>query len=86
MTKTSVCPECGNQLGAYDQTCQKCGKALPYKAGEPHVGCAVCGADIGAYTETCPECGERGYPALRPRKGHKFKGSPDLEARRGHES
>ena len=23
----------------------------------------------------CPECGESGYPALRPRKGRKWKGS-----------
>ena len=82
MTKVSICPECGASLGEFDQTCQACGKALSYEAGEGHVGCAVCGADIGAYTETCPECGETGYPALRPRKGRKFKGSPDLEAKR----
>jgi LSD1 subclass zinc finger protein len=72
-------------LGEFDQTCQACGKALSYEAGEGHVGCAVCGADIGAYAETCPECGETGYPALRPRKGRKFKGSPDLEAKRSQE-
>ena len=35
--------------------------------------------------ETCPECGETGYPALRPRKGRKFKGSPALEAKRSEE-
>ena len=85
MTKFSECPECGHELGAYDQTCQKCGRALPYDAGEEHVGCAVCGADIGAYTEACPNCGETGYPALRPRKGRKFKGSPDFEAKRTEE-
>lgn len=85
MTKFSECPECGNEMGPHDQTCQKCGVALSYEAAEQHVGCAVCGADIGAYTETCPECGETGYPALRPRKGRKFKGSPDLEARRTKE-
>ncbi len=85
MTKVSTCPECGNELGQFDQTCQKCGLALSYDAGEEHVGCAVCGADISANTETCPECGETGYPALRPRKGRKFKGSPDLEAKRASE-
>lgn len=85
MTKVSTCPECGTSLGEFDQTCQKCGKALSYEAGEGHVGCSVCGADIGAYTEKCPECGETGYPALRPRKGRKFKGSPDLEAKRSQE-
>jgi ribosomal protein L40E len=35
----------------------------------------VCGAEIGAYAETCKECGETGYPALRPRRGRKWKGS-----------
>ena len=85
MTKHAQCPECGNQLGPYDQTCQKCGRGLSYEAGEGHVGCAVCGADIDAYTETCPQCGETGYPALRPRKGRKFKGSPKLESKRAEE-
>ena len=85
VTKVSICPECGAEMGEFDQTCQKCGKALSYEAGEGHVGCTVCGADIGAYTETCPECGETGYPALRPRKGRKFKGSPHLEAKRSEE-
>lgn len=79
MSRPSVCPECGNELGSYDQTCQKCGKALSYDVDQGAVGCAVCGAQISAYTETCPECGESGYPALRPRKGRKFKGSPALE-------
>jgi primosomal protein N' len=85
VTKASVCPECGTELGPYDQTCQKCGKALSYEVNEGHVGCAVCGADISAYTETCPECGEDGYPALRPRRGKKFKGSPEMEQRRTEE-
>jgi predicted nucleic acid-binding Zn ribbon protein len=80
VTKTTECPACGNTLGRYDQTCQKCGRALSYNPAEDHVGCAVCGAVIGAYAETCPECGETGYPALRPRKGRKFKGSPHVEA------
>ncbi len=85
MTKVSTCPECGAEMGEFDQTCQKCGKGLSYDAGEDHVGCAVCGADIGAYSETCPECGETGYPALRPRKGRKFKGSPALEEKRAEQ-
>ena len=85
MTKTTECPACGAGMGPYDQTCQKCGKALSYEPDEEHVGCAVCSADIDAYTETCPECGETGYPALRPRKGRKFKGSPHLEAQASDE-
>ncbi len=82
MSKVSQCPACGHELGPYDQTCQKCGTALSYDANEARVGCAVCGADISAHTETCPECGEDGYPALRPRKGKGFKGSPDLEEKK----
>lgn len=76
MTRVTTCPQCGNELGAFDQTCQKCGKALSYDANESAVGCAVCGATITAYAETCPECGETGYPALRPRRGKGFKGAP----------
>lgn len=82
MSKVTECPSCGHELGRYDQTCQKCGEPLSYDPAESAVGCAVCGADIGAYVETCPECGEKGYPALRPRKGKGFKGSPDYEAER----
>lgn len=86
MRRISACPECGNQIGAYDQTCQKCGKALSYGVDEADVDCAVCGAAISAYTESCPKCGESGYPALRPRKGRKFKGSPALEERENRTS
>ena len=82
MTKATECPACGHDLGRYDQTCQKCGKPLSYEPAEPAVGCSVCGERIGAYTETCPACGETGYPALRPRKGKGFKGSPAFEADR----
>ncbi len=72
------CPKCGVAVGFADQTCQKCGDPLSFKPAESGVACAVCGAAIGAYTETCPECGETGYPALRPRRGRKWKGSkPD---------
>jgi TrmH family RNA methyltransferase len=41
--------------------------------------CAVCGASIQGFDLECPECGETGYPALRPRKGEGFKGSPEFE-------
>jgi LSD1 subclass zinc finger protein len=82
MTKVHTCPKCGHDLGAFDQTCQNCGTPYSYDPGEAAVGCSVCGADIGAYTETCPACGETGYPALRPRKGKGFKGSPDYESDR----
>lgn len=73
--KTTECPECGRPVGPADQTCQKCGKPLPYEPGEGGVPCAVCGAEIEAYTETCPACGETGYPALRPRRGKGWKGA-----------
>ncbi|MCZ0936494.1 MAG: zinc ribbon domain-containing protein [Gemmatimonadetes bacterium] len=69
------CPECGAPVGRSDQTCQKCGAALSFAPDEVGVHCAVCGDAIGAYTETCPGCGETGYPALRPRRGRKWKGS-----------
>lgn len=46
-----------------------------------HTQCAVCGASIQGFDLECPECGETGYPALRPRKGEGFKGSPDYESR-----
>lgn len=72
------CPECGDPVGRSDQTCQKCGEPLSFAPNETGVHCAVCGDAIGAYTETCPGCGETGYPALRPRRGRKWKGSrPD---------
>ena len=73
--KRMDCPECGEAVGAADQTCQKCGEPLSYKPDEVGVHCAVCGAEIGAYSETCSGCGETGYPALRPRRGKKWKGS-----------
>jgi len=73
------CPECGAELSAADQTCDACGEPLPFEPGEPGVACRVCGAEIDAYAETCPECGEKGYPALRPRTGKHFKGSPASE-------
>lgn len=76
MARTTTCPECGNELGAFDQTCQKCGKALSYASNQADVGCAVCGAAITSFTERCPECGETGYPALRPRRGKGYKGAP----------
>ncbi len=82
MTRSPECPACGVAAGPNDQTCQKCGAALAWAADEPGVGCAVCGQPISAYTLTCPRCGETGYPALRPRKGKGFRGSPDHEARR----
>jgi primosomal protein N' len=76
--KRMDCPECSEPVGVADQTCQKCGHALSYRPDEVGVHCAVCGQEIGAYTETCPGCGETGYPALRPRRGRKWKGSlPD---------
>ena len=77
--KLTECPDCGTPLNEGDQTCQKCGKALSFDPAEPGVHCRVCDTEIGAYTETCPNCGETGYPALRPRKGKGFKGSPALE-------
>ena len=73
--KRMDCPECGHPVGLADQTCQKCGAPLSFGPNEVGVHCAVCGAAIGAYVETCPECGETGYPALRPRRGRKWKGS-----------
>jgi len=76
MKPVRSCPECGNELGANDQTCQKCGKALSFDADQSDIDCAVCGTSITAYTETCPKCGETGYPALRPRRGKGFKGAP----------
>lgn len=78
MTRSS-CPECGTRIPEGEQTCPDCGEALSYEPGEEGVACRVCGAEINAYTETCPRCGEEGYPALRPRKGGHFKGSPDYE-------
>ena len=69
------CPECGAEVGVTDQTCQKCGEPLSFEPDEVGVHCAVCGAEIGAYSETCSGCGETGYPALRPRRGRKWKGS-----------
>ncbi|MDH3297643.1 MAG: zinc ribbon domain-containing protein [Gemmatimonadota bacterium] len=83
MSKRTECPKCGSPMGPHDQTCQKCGRPEPYEADESAVGCSVCGASISAYTVECPECGETGYPALRPRKGKGFKGSPEFEAGRG---
>lgn len=83
MTRAESCPACSAPLKPWDQTCQKCGQPLPYAADEESVACAVCGAAISAYAETCPSCGERGYPALRPRKGKGFKGSPALEGEEG---
>ncbi len=76
--KTSECPKCGSRLKTGDQTCQKCGTPLSYDPAEAGVHCTVCDAEIGAYTETCPNCGETGYPALRPRKGKGWKGSPAM--------
>lgn len=83
MTRASECPACGVTVGENDQTCQTCGRDLSWKPDEDGVSCAVCGTPIRAYTLTCPSCGETGYPALRPRKGKGFKGSPEFEARRG---
>ena len=74
MTKVAKCPECGADMGQFDQTCQKCGKALSYEAGEGHVGCAVCSADIGAYIETCPECGETELPGAEASEGAQVQG------------
>ena len=79
MNPVRSCPECGNEIGASDQTCQKCGQALSFVSDQTDVGCVVCGASITAYTETCPGCGETGYPALRPRRGKGFKGAPPDE-------
>jgi predicted amidophosphoribosyltransferase len=73
--KRMDCPECGEPVGPAEQTCQKCGHPLSYAPAEKGAHCAVCDAGIGAYTETCPHCGETGYPALRPRRGRKWKGS-----------
>lgn len=47
-----------------------------------HTECAVCGASIQGFDLECPECGETGYPALRPRKGDGFQGSPEYESRK----
>jgi predicted nucleic acid-binding Zn ribbon protein len=82
VTRASECPACGAAVGPNDQTCQKCGRDLSWTPDEEGVACAVCGTPIRAYTLTCPSCGETGYPALRPRKGKGFKGSPDFESRR----
>lgn len=79
----SSCPDCGADVPRGEQTCPDCGEPLSFEPGEPGVPCRVCGAEITAYTETCPECGESGYPALRPRKGKHFKGSPELEEKAG---
>ena len=70
------CPECGDPVGATDQTCQKCGHALSFRPDEVGVHCAVCGAEIGAYTAEVPRVRGVGLPALlRPRRGRKWKGS-----------
>ncbi len=74
---TDACPSCGTEREFGNQTCQKCGTPLPYAPSEAAVGCVVCAAPIDAYTETCPECGETGYPALRPRRGKGWQGSPE---------
>lgn len=81
----SSCPECDAEIPAGEQTCPECGEPVSYEPGEEGVACRVCGADINAYTETCPSCGEEGYPALRPRKGGHFKGSPEYEGEDGAE-
>lgn len=79
---TRTCPECGAELSRADQTCDECGEPLSFEPDEEGVACRVCGETIEAYAETCPHCGEKGYPALRPRKGGHFKGSPDYEGDR----
>lgn len=81
----TTCPDCGARVPRGEQTCLECGEPLSYEPDEEDVECRVCGADIAAYTETCPECGEAGYPALRPRKGGHFKGSPEFEDDREEE-
>jgi primosomal protein N' len=86
VSKANECPACGAAAGANDQTCQKCGRDLSWRPDEEDVACSVCGAAIRAYTLTCPSCGETGYPALRPRKGKGFKGSPDFESGRAGEA
>lgn len=73
------CPSCDARLPPGEQTCQECGAPLSYDPGEGGVVCRVCGDEIDAFAETCPSCGERGYPALRPRKGKGFEGAPEEE-------
>lgn len=73
------CPECGADIPRGEQTCPDCGEPVSYDPAEQGVACRVCGEEITAYTETCPACGESGYPALRPRKGGHFQGSPEYE-------
>lgn len=75
----SSCPECDTDIPRGEQTCPDCGEPVSYEPGEEGVACRVCGEEITAYTESCPACGESGYPALRPRKGGHFQGSPQYE-------
>lgn len=74
------CPACGTRIGPADQTCQGCGEPLSFSPARDGVPCGACQALIPAYLQTCPACGEEGYPALRPRRGKGWKGSPSREA------
>ncbi|MDT8436601.1 MAG: zinc ribbon domain-containing protein [Gemmatimonadota bacterium] len=86
MSQPNECPTCSTPLGPRDQTCQKCGTPVSWDLDPDHgavASCGVCGTSMRAMELTCPSCGETGYPALRPRKGKGFKGSPEFEADRG---
>lgn len=79
------CPACDAEVPRGEQTCPECGEPVSYGPDEEGVACRVCGEEITAYTETCPSCGEAGYPALRPRKGGHFQGSPQYEGEEAEE-
>lgn len=73
------CPACGRELEAMAIRCP-CGHALPEaqdaRTDPERPRCEVCGAGIGLMDERCAACGADGYPALRPRTGRKWQGSP----------
>jgi hypothetical protein len=73
------CPSCGAELAPDAVRCS-CGSELPESFGlrsspdDPR--CCVCGRPLEPTALRCPACGADGYPALRPRRGHKSQGPP----------
>ena len=54
------CPKCGAENAAGNQSCQKCGAAIPAEAPQPaesKVFCPKCGAEVTGGNKFCPKCG-----------------------------
>lgn len=62
--------------------CQ-CGHELPeardVRSDPDRPVCEICDRPMPIMAETCPACGATGYPALRPRRGKKWQGSPTMK-------